>query len=76
MRQATRQTLAGLERAVLDAASFDAAQVALAALAAHPLGTALAAALRPEVNAALMYCLPYHRGLVRVGPEWLWRDVR
>lgn len=76
VRRAVRQTLAGLVRAVLDAATYDAALVALTALAAHPLGTALAAALRPDLDAALVYRLPYHQGLVRVGPEWLWRDFR
>ena len=76
VRRATRRTLTGLVRAVLDAAGFDAAEVALAALAAHPLGMTLAAALRPDLDAALVYRLPYHHGLVRVGPEWLWRDFR
>ena len=76
VRRATRRTLAELVRAVLDATSFDAAQGALTALAAHPLAAALAAALRSDLDAALVYRLPYHQGLVRVGPEWLWRDFR
>ena len=76
IRRTTRRTLAGLVRAVLDATDWDAAHAALAAVAAHPLGTALAAALRPDLDAALVYRLPYHRGLARVGPEWLWRDFR
>ena len=76
VRRATRQALVGLVRAVLDAPSYDAAVAALAPLAAHPRGGPLATALRDDLDAALVYRLPYHRGLVRVGPEWCWRDFR
>jgi len=76
VRRAARRVLIGLVRAVLDAASYDAAVAALAPLAAHPQGAPLATALREDLDAALVYRLPYHRGLVRVGPEWCWRDFR
>ena len=76
VRRATRRALVGLVHAVLDAASFAAAMAALPALAAHPQGAARATGLREHLDAALVYRLPYHRGLVRVGPEWCWRDFR
>jgi hypothetical protein len=76
VRQATRRTLVGLARAVLDAREATAAQAALVVLAAQPLGAALATALGGVLDAALVPTLAYHRGLVRVGPEWCWRDFR
>jgi hypothetical protein len=76
VRRATRRTLVGLVRAVLAAADESAARAALAVLAAHPLGRALATALDGVLDAALVPTLAYHRGLVRVGPEWCWRDFR
>jgi hypothetical protein len=76
VRRATRRTLTGLVRAVLDARDETAAQAALVVLAAHPLGTALATSLGGVLDAALVHTLAYHDGLVRVGPEWCWRDFR
>jgi hypothetical protein len=76
VRRATRRTLVGLVRAVLDARDETAAQAALVLLAAHPLGGALATALGGVLDAALVPTLAYHDGLVRVGPEWCWRDFR
>jgi hypothetical protein len=76
VRRATRRTLVGLVRAVLDAREETAAQAALVVLAMHPLGTALATALGGVLDAALVPTLAYHDGLVRVGPEWCWRDFR
>ena len=76
VRRATRRTLVGLVRAVLDARDEATAQAALVALAAHPLGQALATALDGALDAALVPTLAYHDGLVRVGPEWCWRDFR
>lgn len=74
--QRTRRELAALVREVLNAPSEAAAQVALAVLAAHPRGDGVAAAVREHLDAALVHLLRYNRGLVRVGPEWLWRDFR
>ncbi len=76
VRRATRRSLVGLVRAVLDARDETAAQAALVVLAAHPLGAALATALAEVLDAALVPTLAYHDGLVRVGPEWCWRDFR
>jgi transposase-like protein len=76
VRRTTRRTLVGLVRAVLDAADETAARAALIVLAAHPLGAALATALGGVLDAALVPTLAYHDGLVRVGPEWCWRDFR
>jgi hypothetical protein len=75
-RRATRRALVGLVHAVLDARDETAAQAALVALAAHPLGRTLATALGGVLDAALVPTLAYHEGLVRVGPEWCWRDFR
>ena len=76
VRQATRRTMAGLVRAVLDAADDPAAVAALQTLAAHPLGADLAAALRNDVEAVRTYRGPTNQGLGRVAPEWCWRDFR
>lgn len=76
VRQATRRTLVGLVRAVLDATDERAALKALTELGTHALGGALAASLREVLDAALVHTLAYHRGLRRVGPEWCWRDFR
>jgi len=75
-RQQTRRELAGLVRAVFDAASYQQAEVALTALRAHPLGQDLWRTVREQMNAALIHLLPYNRRLVRVAPEWCWRDYR
>ena len=75
-RQQARWELAGLVRAVFDAASYQQAEVALTALRAHPLGQDLWRTVRGQMNAALIHLLPYNRRLVRVAPEWCWRDYR
>lgn len=76
VRRATRRTLTDLVHAVLDAADEGAAVRALASLAAHALGGALATSVAAVLDAALVHTLAYHDGLVRVGPEWCWRDFR
>jgi len=75
-RQQARRELAGLVRAVFDANSYQQAEVALTALQAHPLGEDLWHLVREQMNAALIHLLPYNRRLVRVAPEWCWRDYR
>lgn len=75
-RQQARRELAGLVRAVFDAASYQQAEVALTALRAHPLGQDLWRTVGEQMNAALIHLLPYNRRLVRVAPEWCWRDYR
>jgi len=76
VRRATKRGLVRLVRAVLDAADDAAAVAALRALATHRGGVGLAAALRNLVGDVLVYRERWNRGLVRVGPEWWWRDFR
>ncbi|MBI4499253.1 MAG: transposase [Chloroflexi bacterium] len=76
VRDKTRRELMALVRGVLDARSEVEAAAALAALRAHRLGAGLAQALAADLDGALVHLLPYNPGLVRVGPEWLWRDFR
>jgi hypothetical protein len=76
VRQQTRTELAALVRAIFDAASEAAAWEAHARLAAHPRGSGLAAALQDHVAAALVHRRKYQAGLLRVSPEWCWRDFR
>jgi hypothetical protein len=74
-RQA-RRTLIDLVRAVYDAATEAEAQAALARLAAHELGQALAELVALHLEAASVYRCGYNQGLGRASPEWLWRDFR
>jgi hypothetical protein len=75
-RELARQELVSLVHGVVDATSETAAAAALLQLGAHRLGAGLAARLRRDIDQVLVYRLRYHAGLVRVGPEWVWRDFR
>jgi hypothetical protein len=72
----TRRTLIDLIRSVYDASTDAEAQAALARLAAHELGTALAALVAVHLEAAHVFRCGYNQGLGRASPEWLWRDFR
>jgi transposase-like protein len=72
----TRRTLVDLIRGVYDAPSDAEARAALARLAAHALGQALADLVAVHLEAARYYRCGYNRGLGRASPEWLWRDFR
>jgi hypothetical protein len=72
----TRRTLRDLIRGVYDAATATEAQAALARLAAHELGPALADLVAVHLEAALVHRCGYNQGLGRASPEWLWRDFR
>lgn len=72
----TRRTLSDLIRGVYDAPTDAEAQAALARLAAHALGHALADLVAVHLEAARSYRCGYHQGLGRASPEWLWRDFR
>ena len=72
----TRRTLIELVRGVYDAATEAEAQAALARLAAHELGQALADLVAVHLEAARVYRCGYNQGLGRASPEWLWRDFR
>lgn len=75
-KERVRRELVGLIHAVLDAASQQEAELALAKLRAHQLGAELAQFLEAHLDAALIHLNAYNKGLLRVGPEWLWRDFR
>jgi len=75
-RELVRQELVSLVHGVVDATSDAAAAAALLQLGAHRLGAGLAALLRRDIDRLLVYRLRYNAGLVRVGPEWVWRDFR
>jgi hypothetical protein len=75
-RKCARAELTSLVHQVLDAKSEEDAERALAVLRAHRLGGRLALQITEQLDAALVYLNRYNQGLVRVGPEWLWRDFR
>ncbi|MGI8554482.1 MAG: hypothetical protein ACR2PL_27385 [Dehalococcoidia bacterium] len=75
-RRRLQRELAGLLHAVLDAASEAAARGALSKLASHPFGSDLAQRLERELEALFLTQLSFNAGLLRVGPEWYWRDFR
>jgi len=70
------QELAALVREVVDAVSLPQADTALTKLMTHPLGKKLTHKLGKALNAAVVHLLNYNRGLLRVAPEWCWRDFR
>jgi transposase-like protein len=74
--QATRQELTALLHRIIDAQDFEQAEQALARLAAHPRGHRLAQKVNEQLHRLLFHLLDSHRGLLRVAPEWLWRDFR
>lgn len=74
--QVARRTLIALVRAVYEAESMLAAQLALARLAAEPYAQELARAVAAHCDAALVHRCGYNQGLGRASPEWLWRDFR
>jgi len=74
-RQA-RKELGQLLHAILDASSFEAAEAGLQALKAHPYGKKLAQKVNRHFDRLLYHLLPDHQDLVRVSPEWVWRDFR
>lgn len=76
VREQARQELVSLVKGVLDAHSEWEAQAALARLAAHRLGRELARFIAEHLDQALVHLLEYNRGLMRVAPEWVWRDFR
>jgi len=75
-QQAMRKELTVLLHAVVDARSYEQAEVALAQLKAHPHGATLAQKVNAQLDRLLYPLLACHRGLVRIAPEWLWRDFR
>lgn len=75
-RKQVRKELVSLVRAVVDARSETEAELALAQLRAHRLGAGLAEMVGEHLDALLVHLNVYNRGLLRVAPEWVWRDFR
>ena len=71
-----RRELVGLIHRVLDANSQQEAELTLAQLRAHQYGAELARLLESHLDAALVHVNAYNQGLLRVAPEWVWRDFR
>jgi hypothetical protein len=76
VREKAHRELVGLIHGVIDAQGAVEGQVALAKLGAHPLGAGLARILEGHLDSLWVYLLDYNRGLLRVAPEWVWRDFR
>ncbi len=76
VRERVRRELVSLIHGVIDASSGAAGEIALAKLAAHPLGAGLAAILEQHLDTLWVHLLAYNKGLLRVAPEWVWRDFR
>ena len=76
MREQVRKELERLIHAVLDAPTYLQAEQALAQLMLYPWGAALGKMLYELLDRLFVYRLPEQRGLLRVTPEWVWRDFR
>jgi len=75
-RDQLRQEVTRLLHLILDAPTYAAAEVALQALRALPGADELAKKVYLLLDRLLYHLLPVHQGLMRVAPEWLWRDFR
>jgi transposase-like protein len=71
-----RRELTALLHALIDASGYEQAEQALAQLTAHPFGGPLAKKVNEQFDRLLYPLLACHQGLVRIAPEWLWRDFR
>jgi len=76
VRAQVRAELVGLMHAVIDAQSYEQAEVALLALLSHPQGAAIGQFLNQHLDRILVHLVAYYAGLSRVTPEWYWRDFR
>jgi transposase-like protein len=76
VRAQVRAELVGLMHAVIDAQSYEQAEVALVALLSHPQGAAIGQFLNLHLDRILVHLVSYYTGLQRVTPEWYWRDFR
>lgn len=75
-RGQSQRELVALIHGILDAESYEEAEAHLAVLEAHPAGEEIWKFLNVHLDAALMHLLDCHQGLIRVSPEWCWRDFR
>lgn len=76
VQKRVRRELSTLIHNVLDAASYPEAEQALSILSQHALGAHIAKRLDKEFDQLLVHLIDYYQGLLRVGPEWCWRDFR
>jgi len=76
VRQQARKKWVELVGGVWDAPSYKEAQQALARLGAQAGGKGLAQAISEHLKGALVHLLVCNQGLMRVSPEWCWRDFR
>jgi transposase-like protein len=76
VREKVRRELMGLVRGVVDASSEREGLAAWRKLQAHQLGKGLAQAIKQEWDGLFIHLKRYNRGLLRVAPEWCWRDFR
>ena len=71
-----RYFVMGLLHQAIDAASYQAAEEAMQRLWDDPALAPLARKVHTQLDRLLYHLHPGHEGLVRVSPEWLWRDFR
>jgi len=76
LREQTRAELEALIHGIVDASDYAQAEVQLALLRAHPQGKKLWRKLNEQLDRLLAWRLEGQRGLVRISPEWVWRDFR
>lgn len=75
-RLQARRELVSLVHAIVDADSQTAAEAALVTLEEHRLGKSIAEEIAPHLDALFVFLKEYNRGLMRVAPEFVWRDFR
>ena len=75
-RKEARKELVSLVRAVMDARSEAEVLAALSQLRTHRFGSGLAELVEGHLDAIQVHLSAYNRGLMRVAPEWVWRDFR
>ena len=76
VKKQVRKELVALVRGVMDAPSEADARAMLLKSAAHQYGQQLAPLLSEHLEAALVHSRAFNEGLMRVSPEWCWRDFR
>lgn len=76
MRIQLQAELETLIHAVLDAPTYLQAEQQLAQLMAHPSGMSVGKMLNELLDRLFVYLLAEQQGLLRVSPEWVWRDFR
>jgi len=70
VREQVRAELVALIHAVVDATSYEQAEVALVTLRRHPQGAAIGQFLNEHLDQILVHLVAYYAGLQRVTPEW------